>query len=61
MSGPSNKLQVPPSKVRASARSRDEEGPDMSRGPEPARVQALLYASRSSGGPLVPRGLWPVT
>jgi hypothetical protein len=61
MPGPPNKLQTPPSKDRALARSRDEEGSDMSRGPELARVQALPYASRSGGGPLLPRGLWPVT
>jgi hypothetical protein len=53
--------QVPPSKVRALARSRDEEDPDMRRGPVPARVQALPYASRPGGDPLLPRGLWPVT
>jgi hypothetical protein len=53
--------QVPPSKVRALARFRDEEDPDMSRGPVSARVQALSYASRSGGDPLLPSGLWPVT
>jgi hypothetical protein len=61
MSGPSGKPQVPPSKVWALARSWDEEDPSMSRGPVPARVQALPYASRSGGDPLLPRGLWPVT
>jgi hypothetical protein len=61
MPGPSGKPQVPPSKVRALARSRDEKDPDMSRGPVPARVQVLPYASRSGGEPLLPRGLWPVT
>jgi hypothetical protein len=61
MLGPSNKLQAPPSKVRALARSRGEEDPGMSWGPVPTRVQALPNASRSSGGPLLPRGLWPVT
>jgi hypothetical protein len=54
MSGPS-------SKVQSLARSRDEEDPGMSRGPVPARVQALPYVPRSSGGPLLPRGLWSVT
>jgi hypothetical protein len=53
--------RLPPSKVRALARSRDEEGPGMGRGPVPARVQVLPYASRSGGGPLLPRGVWPVT
>jgi hypothetical protein len=33
----------------------------MSRGPVLARVQALPYASRSGGDPLLLRGLWPVT
>jgi hypothetical protein len=61
MSGPLNKLQAPPSKVRDLARSRDVEEPDMGRGPVPARVQALPYASRSGEGPLLPRGVWPVT
>jgi hypothetical protein len=61
MPGPSNKLQAPPSKVQVLARSQDEEDPDMGRGPVPARVQALPYASRSSEGPLLPCGVWPVT
>jgi hypothetical protein len=39
MSGPSNKLQAPPSKVRVLARSRDEEDPDMGRGPMTAHVE----------------------
>jgi hypothetical protein len=60
MSGPSGGPQVPPSKVRALARSQDEEDPGMSRGPVLARVQALPYASCSGGDPLLPRGLWPV-
>jgi hypothetical protein len=54
MSGPSSKGQ-------ALARSRDEEDPDMSRGPVLARVQALPYVPRSSRGPLLSRGLWSVT
>jgi hypothetical protein len=33
----------------------------MSRGPVPARVQALPYASRSGGDPLLLRSLWLVT
>jgi hypothetical protein len=61
MPGPSNKLQTPLSKVRVLARSRDKEDPDMGRDPVPARVQALPYASRSGEGPLLPRGVWPVT
>jgi hypothetical protein len=61
MSGPSNKLQVPPGKVRVLARSRDKEDPGMGRGPVPTRVQALPYTSRSSEGPLLPRGVWPMT
>ena len=36
--------QVPPSKVRALARSRDGEDPGMSKSPVLARVQALPYA-----------------
>jgi hypothetical protein len=61
MPGPSGGPQVPPSKVRALARSWDGEDPDMSKGPMLARVQALPYAPRSGGDPLLPRGLWPVT
>jgi hypothetical protein len=61
MPGTSGKPQVLPSKVRALARSRDEEDPGKSRGPVPARVQALPYASRSGRDPLLPCGLWPVT
>jgi hypothetical protein len=61
MPGPSNKLQAAPGKVRVLARSRDKEDPSMGRGPVPARVRALPYASRSSEGPLLPRGVWPVT
>jgi hypothetical protein len=61
MSGPSNKLQASPSKVWVLARSWDEEDPGMGRGPVPARVQALPCASHSGGGPLLPRGVWPVT
>jgi hypothetical protein len=33
----------------------------MSKGPVLARVQALTYAPRLGGDPLLPRGLWPVT
>jgi hypothetical protein len=33
----------------------------MGRGPVSARVQALPYAFRSGEGPLLPRGVWPVT
>jgi hypothetical protein len=33
----------------------------MSKGPVLARVQALPYAPRSGGDPLLLRGLWPVT
>jgi hypothetical protein len=60
MPGPSSGPQVPSSKVRALARSRDGEDPGMSKGPVLARVQALPYAPRSGGGSLLPRGLWPV-
>jgi hypothetical protein len=38
MPGPSGGPQVPPSKVRALARSRDGEDPDMSKGPVLTRV-----------------------
>jgi hypothetical protein len=61
MLGPPNKLQAPPSKVRVLARSQDEKDPGMGKGPVPARVQALLYSFRSSEGPLLLRGVWPVT
>jgi hypothetical protein len=53
--------QVPQSKVRALARSRDGEDPGASKGPVLTRVQALPYVPRSSGDPLLPRGSWPVT
>jgi hypothetical protein len=61
MPGPSGGPQVPPSKAQALARSRDEEDPDMSKGPVLAHVQALPYAPRSGGDPLLPHGLRPVT
>jgi hypothetical protein len=61
MPGPSGGPQVPLSKVRALARSRDEEDPGMSKGPVLARVQTLPYAPCSGRDPLLPRGLWPVT
>jgi hypothetical protein len=61
MPGPSGGRQVSPSKVRALARSRDGEDPDMSKGPVLTRVQALPYAPHSREDPLLPRGLWPVT
>jgi hypothetical protein len=44
MPGPSSGPQVPPSKVRATTRSRGGEDPGMSKGPVLARVQALPYA-----------------
>jgi hypothetical protein len=61
MSGPSGGSQVPPREVRALARSWDGEDPGTSKGPVPARVQALPYASRLGRDPLLPRGLWLVT
>jgi hypothetical protein len=61
MPGHSNKLRAPPSKVRVLARSRDKEDPSMGKGPMPARVEAMPYTSRSGGGSLLPRGVWPVT
>jgi hypothetical protein len=61
MSWPSGRSQVPPSKVRALARSRDGEDPSLSKGPVLTRVQALPYAPRTGRDPLLPRGLWPVT
>jgi hypothetical protein len=61
MLDPSSGSQVPPSEVRALARSRDGEDPGTSKGPVPTRVQALHYAPRSGGDPLRPRGLWLVT
>jgi hypothetical protein len=59
--GPSDGHWVPPSKVRATARSRVGGNPDMSEGPVLACVEVLHCAPRSSGNPLLPRGLWPVT
>jgi hypothetical protein len=61
MPDPSGGSQVPPSEVRALARSRDGEDPGTSKGLVPTRVQALPYAPRSGGDPLRPRGLWLVT
>jgi hypothetical protein len=61
MPGRSGRPQVPPSKVRALARSRDREDPGLSEGPVLTRVQALPCAPRLSRDPLLPRGLWPVT
>jgi hypothetical protein len=61
MTGPSGGPQVPPSKVWATTRSRGGEDPGMSKGPVLACGQALPYAPRSGGDPLLPRGLWPVT
>jgi hypothetical protein len=43
----------PPSKVRTSARSRNEEDRGVSRGPVLTRVQALPSTSRSGGDPLL--------
>jgi hypothetical protein len=54
-------VPLPPSEVRALARSRDGEDPDTGKGPVPTRVQALPYAPRSGGNPPRPRGLWLVT
>jgi hypothetical protein len=45
MPGPSGRPQVPPSKVRALARSWDREDPDLSKGSVLTRVQALPCAS----------------
>jgi hypothetical protein len=51
MSGPSGRPQVPPSKVRALARSWDGEDPGLSKGPVLTRVQALPCAPRSGQRP----------
>jgi hypothetical protein len=51
MSGASGGPQVPPSKVRALARSRDGEDPGACKGPVLTRVQALPYAPRSGQRP----------
>jgi hypothetical protein len=59
--GPSGGPQVPPSKVRALARSRNGVDPGANKGPVLARVQTLPYAPRSGGDPLLPHGLRPVT
>jgi hypothetical protein len=60
MPGLSGRPQVPPSKVRALARSRNGEDPNLSKGPMLTRVQALPYAPRLGRDPLMPRGLWPM-
>jgi hypothetical protein len=60
MPGLSSRPQVPSSKVRALARSRNGEDPGLSKGPVLTRVQALPYAPSSGRDPLLPRGLWPV-
>jgi hypothetical protein len=51
MPGPLGRPQAPPSKVRALARSRDGEDPDL--GPVLTRVQALPCAPRSGQRPAV--------
>jgi hypothetical protein len=51
MLGPSGRPEVPPSKVRALARSQDGEDPDLSKGPVLTRVQALPCAPRSGHRP----------
>jgi hypothetical protein len=61
MPGPSGGPQVPPSKIQTLARSRDGGNPGINKGPVLARIQALPYAPRSGGNPLLPRGLWLVT
>jgi hypothetical protein len=61
MSGPSGGPQVPPSKVRVLARSRDGEDPGAKKDPVLTRVQTLPYAPRSGGDPLLLRGSRPVT
>jgi hypothetical protein len=58
---PEETCRVPPSEVRALARSWDGEDPGTSKGPVPTRVQALPYAPRSGGNSPRPRGLWLVT
>jgi hypothetical protein len=57
MPDPSVGPQVPPSKVWITTRTRDGANPGMSKGPALARVQALPYAPRSGGDPLLLRGL----
>jgi hypothetical protein len=52
MSGPSGGPQVPPSKVRALARSRDVEDPGACKGPVLTHVQVLPYAPRSGQRPV---------
>jgi hypothetical protein len=44
MLGPLDGVQIPPTKVRATTRSRDRGYPDVSKGPVLTRVQALSYA-----------------
>jgi hypothetical protein len=61
MSGPPGGSQVPPSEVRALARSRVGEDLGTGKGQVPTRVQALPYAPRSRGDPPQPCGLWVVT
>jgi hypothetical protein len=61
MPGPLDRPQVPPSKVRTLAGSRDGEDPGLSKGPLLTRVEALPCAPLSGRNPLLPRGLWLVT
>jgi hypothetical protein len=58
---PEETCRVPPSEVRALARSRDGEDLGTSKGPVLTRVQALPYAPRSGGNPPRLHGLWLVT
>jgi hypothetical protein len=59
--GPPGGSQVPPSEVRALARSRGGEDLGTGKGPVPTHVQAWPYAPRSGGDPPRPRDLWPIT
>jgi hypothetical protein len=47
MPGPLDGVQIPPSKVRATTRSRDRGEPGISKGPVLTRVQALFVRLRS--------------
>jgi hypothetical protein len=42
--GPLDEVQIPPSKVQATIRSRDRGNHDMSKGPVLTRVRALYHA-----------------
>jgi hypothetical protein len=61
MPDPLGGSQVPPERGPGLSKVPGWGDPDTGKGPVPTRVQTLLYAPRSGGHPLRPRGLWLVT